>query len=62
MAIKHVVIHQCDLCGKTTKPSHIAKIAVGLDKFDSCEVCTSKLRIFLEGLTYLSDDNEQDEG
>lgn len=61
MAIKHVVIHQCDLCGKKTKPSHIVKVAVGLDKFDSCGDCTTKVRLFLEGLMYMSDDNEQDE-
>ncbi len=59
MSVKHVVIHQCDLCGKTTKPSQIVKVHVGLDKFDSCGDCTSKVRMFLERLPYMS---EQDEG
>lgn len=61
MAVKHLVIHECDLCGKHIKPSETVKVSVGFDKFDACGNCTTRVRLLLEELMAASITNEEEE-
>lgn len=44
MAVRQVVIHECDVCGAQVRPAQLHRVTVQFDKFDACPPCTQAIR------------------
>lgn len=52
MAVKQIVIHECDLCGEHVRPAQLSKITIQFSRFDACQKCTQAIHDALARLKY----------